>query len=215
MRGSFATVSRAQSGAIRKSVAVIYVSVRMDATEQSFSADVVERSAEVPVVVDFWADWCGPCRMLTPVLEREIAERDGQVELVKVDVDANPALANEYDVRGIPAVKAFRNGRVVSEFVGVQSPQSVAAFLDALTQPTEGEQLLASLRSSGAEPEVLAALDGGDPAAALELILGEIPDAEPERREELRRLALALFDALGPEDPVTQTYRRRLASLLF
>ena len=187
----------------------------MDATEQSFSADVVARSAEVPVVVDFWADWCGPCRMLTPVLEREIAERDGQVELVKVDVDANPALANEYDVRGIPAVKAFRNGRVVSEFVGVQSPQSVAAFLDALTQPTEGEQLLASLRSSGAEPEVLAALDRGDPAVALDLILAEIADAEPERRDELRRLALALFDALGPEDPVTQTYRRRLASLLF
>ncbi len=206
---------RAQSGAIRKGVAVIYVCVRMDVTEQSFAADVVERSAEVPVVVDFWADWCGPCRMLTPVLEREIAERDGQVELVKVDVDANPALASEYDVRGIPAVKAFRNGRVVSEFVGVQSPQSVAAFLDALTQPTEGEQLLASLRSSGAEAEVLAALDRGDPAAALELVLGEIADAEPERREELRRLALAIFDALGPEDPVTQTYRRRLASLLF
>jgi putative thioredoxin len=187
----------------------------MDATEQTFASDVVERSADVPVVVDFWAEWCGPCRALTPVLEREVAERDGQLELVKVDVDANPGLANEYDVRGIPAVKAFRNGRVVSEFVGVQSPQSVAAFLDALTQPTEGEQLLAGLRESGAEAEVIAAVDRGDPAAALELVLGEIVDAEPERRDELRRLALAIFDALGPEDPVTQTYRRRLASLLF
>jgi putative thioredoxin len=187
----------------------------MDATEQTFAADVVARSADVPVVVDFWADWCGPCRMLTPVLEREVAGRDGQVELVKVDVDANPGLANEYGVRGIPAVKAFRNGRVVSEFVGVQSPQAVAAFLDALTEPTEGEQLLAQLRGSGAEPAVLAALDGGDPAAALELILAEIPGAEPERRDELRRLALAVFEALGSEDPVTQTYRRRLASLLF
>jgi putative thioredoxin len=193
----------------------VYVSVRMDATDQTFAADVVDRSADVPVVVDFWAEWCGPCRTLTPVLEREIAERDGQVELVKVDVDANPALASEYDVRGIPAVKAFRNGRVVSEFVGVQSPQSVAAFLDALTEPTEGEQLLAALRESGAEPEVLAALNRGDPAAALELVLAEIADAEPDRRDELRRLALAIFDAIGPEDPVTQAYRRRLASLLF
>jgi putative thioredoxin len=187
----------------------------MDATEQTFGADVVERSADVPVVVDFWADWCGPCRTLTPVLEREIAARDGQVELVKVDVDANPALADEYGVRGIPAVKAFRNGRVVNEFVGAQSPQAVAAFLDALTQPTEGEQLLAALRESGAEPEVVAALDAGDPAAALELVLGEIPDAVPERRDELRRLALAIFDALGPDDPVTLAYRRRLATLLF
>src|SRR3954454_8041562 len=193
----------------------VYVSVRMDATEQTFASDVVERSADVPVVVDFWAEWCGPCRTLTPVLEQEIAEREGQVELVKVDVDANPALANEYGVRGIPAVKAFRNGRVIREFVGVQSPQSVAAFLDALTQPTEGEQLLAALRESGAEPEVVAALDRGDAAAALELVLGEIGEAEPGRRDELRRLALAIFDAVGPDDPVTQTYRRRLASLLF
>jgi thioredoxin len=187
----------------------------MDATDETFAADVVERSADVPVVVDFWAEWCGPCRTLTPVLEREIAGRAGQVELVKVDVDANPQLANEYGIRGIPAVKAFRNGRVVREFVGAQSPQTVAAFLDALTAPTEGEQLLARLREEGAEAEVLAALDRGDPAAALELILTEIVDVEPDRRDDLRRLALAIFETLGPEDPVTLAYRRRLASLLF
>jgi putative thioredoxin len=187
----------------------------VDVTEQTFPADVVDRSAEVPVVVDFWAAWCGPCRTLTPVLEKEIESRAGQVELAKVDVDENPALAEEFGVRGIPAVKAFRNGRVVSEFVGVQSPTSVAAFLDALTQPTEGEQLLAGLRESGDEAELVALIDQGEHAVALDRILDEISGASPERRELLRRIALAIFDALGPEDPVTLAYRRRLATVLF
>jgi putative thioredoxin len=187
----------------------------VDVTEASFAAAVIDRSAEVPVVVDFWADWCGPCRMLTPVLEREIEARAPAVELAKIDVDANPTLANEYDVRGIPAVKAFRNGRVVSEFVGVQSPQSVGAFLDALTQPSAGEQLLARLRENGAEPEVVAALDRNDHEAALELLLAEIPAAQAERRDELRQIALAIFEELGPEHEVTLAFRRRLAALLF
>lgn len=187
----------------------------MDVTEDSFETAVIGRSADVPVVVDFWADWCGPCRMLTPVLEREIEARAPAVELAKIDVDANPKLADEYGIRGIPAVKAFRNGRVVSEFVGVQSPQSVAAFLDALTQPSDGEQLLARLRESGAEPELVAALDAGDHARALELVLGEIPEAQPERRDGLREIALAIFEELGSEHQTTLAYRRRLAALLF
>src|SRR5439155_6216381 len=97
----------------------------MDVTDETFYTDVVERSHERPVVVDFWAEWCAPCRMLGPVLESEIEARDGRVELAKVDVDANPQLAAHYDVRGIPAVKAFRDGRVVAEFVGAQSRPSV------------------------------------------------------------------------------------------
>jgi len=187
----------------------------LDVTEQTFETDVVERSREHPVVVDFWADWCGPCRTLTPVLEREVAAREGEVELAKVDVDANPGLADRYGIRGIPAVKAFRNGTVVSEFVGAQPPQSVAAFLDALTGPSEAERLLAELRESGEEPEVVAAIEAGDYEAALERLLEEVADADPERRERVRSLMVALFGELGQEHPLSVRYRRRLATALY
>src|SRR5262249_48143605 len=134
----------------------------MDVTTDTFENDVVEHSAELPVVVDFWADWCGPCKTLAPILEREAAARDGQVVLAKVDVDANREVASRFGIRGIPAVKAFRNGQVVREFVGAQSPTSVASFLDAVTGPTEGERLVEELRESGEAPELLAALEQGE-----------------------------------------------------
>jgi putative thioredoxin len=187
----------------------------MDVTQESFAADVIERSREKPVVVDFWAEWCGPCRMLTPVLEREIEAREGAVELAKVDTDANPGLAAEYDIRGIPAVKAFRDGRIVAEFVGARPPQFVSDFLDELLGPTRGERLLEELRESGDRPELLKALEAGEHERALEQLLAEAQNGNGDARDEVRRLMLAIFADLGDEDELTQRYRRRLAAALY
>jgi putative thioredoxin len=112
----------------------------MDVTESNFEVAVIDRSHSLPVVVDFWAAWCAPCRQLGPVLEREASKRSGRLELVKVDVDANPALSQSYGIQGIPAVKAFHKGRVVAEFVGAQPAVAVERFLDSLL-PSEPELL--------------------------------------------------------------------------
>jgi putative thioredoxin len=151
----------------------------VDVSESNFQAAVLDRSHAVPVVVDFWAEWCGPCRQLGPVLERGASARAGQLDLVKVDVDANPRLAQAFRIQGIPAVKAFRDGRVVAEFVGVQPPAAVEQFLDSLL-PSEADDLVdkgdeASLRRAHElEP---ARADAAVPLARILKDRGEIDEA--------------------------------------
>jgi putative thioredoxin len=122
-----------------------------------FQHAVIERSHTVPVVVDFWAPWCGPCRTLGPVLEREVAGTGGRVELVKLNTDESPDLAGSYNIQSIPAVKAFRNGQVVSEFVGAQPAATIRQWLADLVPSQDvqaveqAEQLLAAGRPAEAE----------------------------------------------------------------
>ena len=127
-----------------------------DVTDATFERDVVRRSATVPVVVDLWAEWCGPCRTLGPILERVVAGTDGAVELAKVDIDANPGVASQFGVQSIPAVFAVRDGQVVDSFIGALPEARVREFVERLAPPKREADLLAE---KGDEASLRAALE--------------------------------------------------------
>jgi putative thioredoxin len=248
-----------------------------DVSEQEFEAKVLERSRQVPVVVDFWAEWCGPCRTLGPALEDAVRKRGGEIELAKVDTDANQLLARAYGIQSIPAVKAFKDGKVVAEFIGAQPPAAIESFLNQVV-PSQADRLAesgdeASLRKAleldprhaqaaiglgrillsraetGDALEVLrpfphdfiadglaaraeltasgdgasadrlqsafAAWDEGKPEQALETLQAVISEAQDSaRKDQLRRVMVAIFTELGADHPLAREHRRRLAVAL-
>lgn len=188
----------------------------IDVDEATFEEDVLLRSHEIPVVVDFWAPWCGPCKTLGPILERFALEAGGSFLLAKLNVDDNPALAVRYGVQGIPAVKAFQNGQVAHEFVGAQPESMVQRFLDQIV-PDEADKAVDQARSllmahqwDEAERSFREILDENDASAAA--ALGLLETLLMQGRGGEAQILIASFPA-GTEWAQAEQYRP-LAGLL-
>ena len=229
-------------------------------TDSTFDSDVVQRSKTIPVVVDLWAQWCEPCKQLTPILEKVIAETNGAVELAKVDIDANPGVAQAFKVESIPAVYAMADGQVVDGFMGAQGEAQVREFVQRLAAPAPAESEVDTLVAIGDEESLVAALkiEPDNPAAVTALaqllveqgevdtgleLLERIPESAETRRitamartgglgddieatlaellitvktdDEARQKFIDLLEVLGPEDPRSALWRRKLSTALF
>lgn len=206
----------------------------IDVTDATFQTDVIERSLTTPVVVDLWATWCGPCQTLGPILDKVVGETNGQVVLVKVDVDQNPGISQAFRVQSIPMVVAFANGQPVDAFMGAQPEHEVRQFVERLV-PTEVETALAALVRAGDEASLRQALelDPGNEDAIVALaellvergdndealaLLGRIPETDRTRRvAAMARVHLApdddydatltdLLDRVKTDDAARQQY---------
>ena len=232
----------------------------VDVTDETFETAVIERSREVPVVVDLWAPWCGPCRTLGPILEKVTDETGNKVEMVKVNIDENPQIAQAFGVQSIPLVIALKDGQPVDGFLGAQPEQAVREFISGLL-PSEADQTIARLLEQGDENSLLQALDldPGNEAVVVKLaelwvragrtadalaLLARVPESAEVRRvaamarlgaeptddydqrlaellpkvkvdDEARQAYVDLLELMGPDDPRTGGYRKKLTTALF
>lgn len=195
----------------------------VDVSDATFQTEVIDRSATVAVVVDLWAPWCGPCRTLGPIIEKVIDATNGQVVLVKVNVDENPAISQAFQVQSIPAVYALRDGQVVDGFVGAHPEHVIQQFVDSLL-PSEDEQTLAALIAEGNEGSLRAALELSPGNEDAIVGLGELLVARGAGEEALALLAripesdrtrhVAAAARLSLEPTVDDDYDEQLAALL-
>ena len=198
----------------------------VDVTDATFQTDVLEKSMQVPVVVDLWAPWCGPCKTLGPILETVIGETQGKVVLAKVNVDENPQTSQAFQVQGIPAVYALKDGQVVDGFVGAQGEPAVREFIGRLLPSAEEEQI-AALLEAGDEQSLIQVLemvpDHHAAVPALAEILVNRGENElalqllqriPETAEARRIAALARTGAGGDEAPQADEMDETLTALL-
>lgn len=232
----------------------------IDITDETFQKEVIEKSMVTPVIIDLWAQWCGPCKTLGPILEKLTVATQGKVILVKVDVDSCPQVAQAFQVQSIPAVYAMKDGKIVDGFVGAQSenvveqfiknllPEQVVVDVKALLAKGDEESLRQALAAEPTNESVVVALADlliarKDCTAALEL-LKTVPETERVRTavaaaraafvpqddydkqltdllvrvktdEDAKREFLELLEKMGPNDPRTADYRKKLTARLF
>jgi putative thioredoxin len=159
-----------------------------DVTTATFSADVIAASRETPVLVDFWAPWCGPCKQLAPYLEKAVRESGGRVKLVKMNIDDHPAIPGQLGIQSIPAVIAFKNGKPVDGFMGAVPESQIVTFINRVAGPDEAELQAAEYLKLAKER-----LATGDAEAALE-IFSVLSEQDPENQEALLGVAECLVD---------------------